>query len=95
MVIDMNEAKLETIEQIQEFLSGTAEVTFSIPNDEPTLRAFVATVIKRFSYFRRRKGHRGAWPGAVLDDFTWIIRIVDYTHGMVVRSESPGKTCTK
>lgn len=59
MVIDMNEAKLETIEQIQEFLSGTAEVTFSIPNDEPTLRAFVAAVIKRFSYFRRRKGHRG------------------------------------
>src|ERR1035437_8775002 len=55
----MNEAKLETIEQIQEFLSGTAEVTFSIPNDEPTLRAFVAAVIKRFSYFRRRKGHRG------------------------------------
>src|SRR5450830_1694738 len=59
MVIDMNEAKLETIEQIQEFLSGTAEVTFSIPNDESTLRAFVAAVIKRFSYFRRRKGHRG------------------------------------
>ena len=59
MVIDMNEAKLHTIEQIQEFLAGTAEVTFSIPNDEPTLRAFVAAVIKRFSYFRRRKGHRG------------------------------------
>ena len=59
MVIDMNEAKLETIEQIQEFLSGTADVTFSIPNDESTLRAFVAAVIKRFSYFRRRKGHRG------------------------------------
>jgi hypothetical protein len=58
MVIDMNEAKLHTIEQIQEFLAGTADVTFSIPNDEPTLRAFVAAVIKRFSYFRRRKGHR-------------------------------------
>ena len=49
MVIDMNEAKLHTIEQIQEFLAGTAAVTFSIPNDEPTLRAFVAAVIKRFS----------------------------------------------
>ncbi len=59
MVIDMNEAKLHTIEQIQQFLAGTAEVTFSIPNDEPTLRAFVAAVIKRFGYFRRRKGHRG------------------------------------
>src|SRR3972149_11506945 len=59
MVIDMNETKLETIEQIQEFLSGTAEVTFSIPNDDPTCPPFGAAVIKRFSYFRRRKGHRG------------------------------------
>ena len=59
MVIDMNESKLETIEQIQEFLTGTADVTFSIPADESTLRAFVATVIRRFSYFSRSKGQRG------------------------------------
>ncbi len=58
MVIDMNEAKLETIEQIQKFLTGTAEVTFSIPANESALHAFVAAVIKRFAYFRRRKGHR-------------------------------------
>lgn len=59
MVIDMNESKLETIEQIREFLTGTADVTFSIPADESTLRAFVATVIRRFSYFSRGKGERG------------------------------------
>jgi hypothetical protein len=59
MVIDMNEAKLETIEQIQEFLTGTADVTFSIPAEESTLHAFVATVITRFGYFSRRKGQRG------------------------------------
>src|SRR5450759_1104520 len=58
MVIDMNEAKLETIEQVQEFLTGTAAVTFSISADESALHAFVATVIARFGYFRRRKGHR-------------------------------------
>ena len=58
MVIDMNEAKLETIEQIQDFLMGTADVTFSIPADEPARRALVASVLKRFSYFRRRKAHR-------------------------------------
>jgi hypothetical protein len=58
MVIDMNEAKLETIEQIQEFLTGTAAVTFSIPAEESALHAFVATVIIRFGYFSRRKGHR-------------------------------------
>ena len=27
-----------------------------------------------------------------LVDFTWIIRVVDYTYGMVVRTESPWKT---
>ena len=58
MVIDMNEAKLETIEQIQDFLMGTADVTFSIPADEPARRALVASVLQRFSYFRRRKAHR-------------------------------------
>src|SRR5450756_728381 len=58
MVIDMNEAKLETIEQVQEFLTGTAAVAFSIAADESTLHGFVATVITRFGYFSRRKGHR-------------------------------------
>ncbi|MEO8546649.1 MAG: integrase [Burkholderiaceae bacterium] len=58
MVIDMNEAKLKTIEQIQDFMTGTAAVTFSVPANESALHAFVAAVIRRFSYFRRRKGHR-------------------------------------
>ena len=58
MVIDMNEAKLETIEQIQEFLSGTAEISFSISSDEAALHAFVAAVLRRFSYFKRRKSQR-------------------------------------
>jgi hypothetical protein len=33
MVIDMNESRLNTIEQIREFLQGTAEVAFSTPTD--------------------------------------------------------------
>ena len=59
MVIDMNEAKLETIEQIREFLAGTADVTFSIPTDESTLHSFVAAVLRRFDYFHLCKGPRG------------------------------------
>ena len=55
----MNEARLETIEQIREFLMGTADITFSIPTEESALHAFVAMVIRRFSYFRQPKGHRG------------------------------------
>ena len=58
MVIDMNETKLETIEQIQEFLTGTAAVTFSISHDEAALHNFVAAVIRRFGYFSRCKGQR-------------------------------------
>ena len=58
MVIDMNEAKLETIEQIRDFLTGTADVSLSIPADEATLHAFVASVITRFGYCSRRKGER-------------------------------------
>lgn len=55
----MNESRLETIEQIREFLVGTSDVAFSIPADESTLRAFVATVIRRFRYFSLTKAQRG------------------------------------
>ena len=59
MVIDMNEAKLETIAQIQEFLTGTINVSFSIPAEEAALHTFIAAVLRRFSYFSRRKSQRG------------------------------------
>jgi transposase InsO family protein len=63
MVIDMNESKLATIEQIAEFMAGTSSVVFSIPADESRLRAFVATVLKRFRYFGLAKGRRGVLFG--------------------------------
>ena len=59
MVIDMNVSRLDTIEQIQEFLNGTTEIVFSNPSDESALRSFVATVIKRYRYFKLTKGQRG------------------------------------
>ena len=31
----------------------------------------------------------------VLNDFTWIIRIVDYTYGLVVRNEAPWRNLTE
>ena len=58
MVIDMNVSRLETIEQIREFLNGTEEVAFSNCSDQFTLRAFVTTVIKRYRYFSLPKGER-------------------------------------
>ena len=59
MVIDMNEAKLETIEQMRGFLAGTADITFSISKDQATLRRFVAGVLKRCRYFKLSRGARG------------------------------------
>ena len=59
MVIDMNESRLETIEQIREFLAGTADVAFAVPAEEAKRRAFVATALKRFRYFSLAKGRLG------------------------------------
>src|ERR1017187_9676630 len=58
MVIDMNISKFETIEQIRKFLKGTVEVAFSNCDDQSALRAFVATVFKRFRYFHLSKRDR-------------------------------------
>ena len=73
MVIDMNESKLDTIEQIREFLTGTTDVTFCIPADESTLRAFVSTVIRRFGYFRLAKAQRGVL-------FAYLRRLTGYSR---------------
>lgn len=73
MVIDMNDSKLNTIEQIREFLEGTANALFSIPADEPKLRAFVTTVIKRFRYFKLPKGQRGVL-------FAYMQRLTGYSR---------------
>ncbi len=54
----MNETKLATLEQIREFLAGTADVVFAVPED-PALRVFVATILRRFRYERRSKSERG------------------------------------
>ena len=69
----MNEARLDTIEQIREFLKGTADVAFSTPSDESRLRTFVATVLKRFGYFRLQKRQRGVL-------FTYMRRLTGYSR---------------
>jgi hypothetical protein len=73
MVIDMNISTLETIEQIREFLDGTAEVAFTNPADESTLRTFVVTVIKRYRYFSLTKGQRGIL-------FAYMRRLTGYSR---------------
>jgi hypothetical protein len=73
MVIDMNVSRLETIEQIREFLNDTKEVAFCNPADESTLRTFVATVIRRYQYFSLTKGQRGVL-------FAYMRRLTGYSR---------------
>lgn len=63
MVINMDESRLRTIEQIQAFLEGNAEVTFTpfitrVSNDDERY-AHIARVLQRFDYPRRSKPERG------------------------------------
>ena len=73
MVIDMNVSKLDTIEQIKEFLAGTAEVAFSNPTDVAALHSFIATVLRRYGYFRLSKGPRGVL-------FAYMQRLTGYSR---------------
>ncbi|MEO8975426.1 MAG: integrase [Casimicrobiaceae bacterium] len=73
MVIDMNQARLDTIEQIREFLAGTADVVFSTTEDQAARHRFVATVLSRHRYFKLSKGHRGVL-------FAYMQRLTGYTR---------------
>ena len=41
MVIDMNETKLTTIDQIREFLAGTADIHWTAEADDKARYAFI------------------------------------------------------
>jgi transposase InsO family protein len=63
MVIDMNETRLRTLEQLQEFLNATPEVAFTTP---PACGAadnqryeHISRVLARFDYPQRNKRERG------------------------------------
>lgn len=59
MVINMNETRLETIEQIEQFLSASAPIEFSANGDDSERYAHISRVLKRFDYPRRAKRERG------------------------------------
>ena len=73
MVIDMNDARLDTIQQIREFLAGTADVGLALPTDKTVRYGFVSTVLKRHRYFERTKGQRGVL-------FAYLLLLSGYTR---------------
>jgi hypothetical protein len=59
MVIDMNDEKLKTLEQIREFMAGTEGVTFSHQPDSDTRYQHIANVLCRLRYYALGKADRG------------------------------------
>ena len=57
MVIDMNDAQLHTLDQLQAFLDGTAAVGFSVSAHERY--DFIARIVHRFGYARLRRRDKG------------------------------------
>ena len=59
MVVDMNESKIRTLEQVRQFLGGTADVQFAFRGDDAARYAHIAEVLRRFGYARRKRTERG------------------------------------
>ena len=59
MVINMDESQLRTIEQIEQFLAASAEVSFAAYGDDVERYAHISRVIKRFDYPPRSRHERG------------------------------------
>jgi hypothetical protein len=59
MVINMNEERLGTIEQIEQFLSASAPIEFSASGGDSERYGHISRVLKRFDYPRRGKRERG------------------------------------
>jgi transposase InsO family protein len=70
MVIDMNEAQIRTLEQVQRFLDGTLGVRFTPLGDDAARYRHIAEVLQRFGYHRLKRHERG-----------WVLRYLRATCG--------------
>ena len=59
MVINMNEAQLCKIEQIEGFLAGSSLVEFTAAGDDVERYAFISRTLSRFDYQQRGRRERG------------------------------------
>lgn len=61
MVINMNEERLGTIEQIEDFLSGSAAIEFSVAGDDSERYGHISCVLQRFDHPQRSKRCIATW----------------------------------
>jgi hypothetical protein len=59
MVVNMDESKLSTIEQIEAFLGASEQVAFTAHAGDTERYAHISRVLRRFDYPRRNKRERG------------------------------------
>jgi hypothetical protein len=80
MVINMNETKLRTIAQLQEFLDATAEVKFSAAAEQSDEERYehISNVLKRFEGAKRSKAERGVI-------LAYLRRTTGYSRAQVTR----------
>src|SRR3990167_6812054 len=78
MVIDMNETRLCSLEQLQAFVDATAEVRFLPSEGEDARYAHIEAVLKRFGYRRLGRRHKGL----VL---RYLMRTTGYSRQQVTR----------
>lgn len=74
----MNETKLCTIEQIEQFLSASTNIVFSAHGDDIERYAHISRVLKRFDYRNRNKRERGVL-------FRYLQRTSGYSRAQVTR----------
>jgi hypothetical protein len=59
MILHMNDAKLTTLDQIRDFLSGTADVAFAPATNDAERYAGLTQVLRRFGYARLKRPDKG------------------------------------
>ena len=70
MVINMNETRLCTIEQVKQFMEASAEIDFSAHGGDLERYAHISDVLKRFGYHQRSRHERGV-----------LLRYLQHTSG--------------
>jgi transposase InsO family protein len=78
MVIDMNDAQLKTLDQIREFLAGTAAVAFHPASEDAARYRFIAGVLSRFAYSRLGRSDKGLLR-------SYLMRTTGYSRAQVAR----------
>lgn len=78
MVIEMNDVKRVTIEQLRGFMAGTADLSLTPLADAAGRYRFMKDVLKRFKYPLQNKAHKGLIR-------RYLMRVTGYSRPQVMR----------